>query len=521
LLTRTPYGKSVLGETLWTGLDPVQAARRGFMVVVQDVRGRCASDGEWDPFRFERQDGFDSVEWAARLSGSNGRVGMFGGSYCGNTQWMPAIDRPPSLAAISPLMTWAEPMDGLFARGGAVELGLAVAWSLLTGIDWLGRLGGEESEVRRRIDAIVDEWDRLGGDGYRELPVHDSAVLRRHGVPDLGSIRALENPEIAEWCRVSGSHDRVEVPSFHTAGWHDVFVQGSLDNYQAMVATGDAPRLIVGPWAHEQFADPIGDLVFGLRSGRDGVPVHAHGDWSDLQLAWMRKHLVPDARIDLPEAPVRIFVMGRNEWRDEPSWPLERAVSERWFLRADGSLTPTGPDSGAETSEFVYDPAHPVPTVGGATVMWPGYRPGPSEQSRVEVRPDVLLFTSEPLEDDVEVTGRVRMILHSESSAMCTDWVGRLCDVRPDGRSFNVCDGIVRVSYAGAQHARCEIDLWSTSNVFLRGHRIRVHVTSSSFPRWDRNLNTGDQRNARIEVARQRIHHDAERPSFLELPVVR
>jgi putative CocE/NonD family hydrolase len=497
----------VLAETLWTGLDPVQAARRGFMVVVQDTRGRFASDGEWDPFRFERQDGFDAVEWAGRLPGSNGRVGMFGGSYCGNTQWMPALDRPPSLAAISPLMTWSEPMDGLFARGGAVEYGLAIAWSLLTGLEWAARRGDDE-----RVAAIIEEWDRLDDAGYWELPAHESAALRRHGMPDLGSLRALEHPEIAEWCRVAGAHHRVEVPSLHTGGWHDVFLQGTLDNYEAMVAAGREARLVVGPWAHERFADPIGDLVFGVRAARDG-------DWNELQLAWLRSHLVPGAAVDLPDAPVRLFVMGRNEWRDERAWPLTRAVTERWFVRRDGSLAPGAPDP-AEASEFAYDPDDPVPTLGGQTVMWSGFPPGPVDQTRIESRPDVLVFTSAPLEEDLEVTGRVRVVLHGESSAPSTDWVARLCDVWPDGRSFNVCDGILRVSDT-ARRGPCEIDLWSTSNVFRRGHRLRVHVTGSSFPRWDRNLNTGDQRSPRAVLARQRVSHDSERPSFLELPIVR
>jgi putative CocE/NonD family hydrolase len=520
LLTRTPYDKGVNAENVWSGLDPVRAARRGFMVVVQDVRGRFASEGEWDPLRFEREDGFDSVEWAAKLLGSNGQVGLYGGSYCGNTQWMAAIERPPSLAAISPLMTWSEPTDGLLSRGGAVELGLDLAWSLLTGADWIGRVEDDEEELLKRAEAIADEWDRLGEEGYWGLPVAEIPALARHAVPELGSIRALADPKIAARSRVAGNLDRVQVPSFHTGGWHDIFLQGTLDNYTEAVAHGQEARLVVGPWSHERFADPIGEQLFGVRSGRDGVPVHPHGDWNDFQLAWLRSHLVADAEVELPDAPVRIFVMGRNEWRDEPAWPLERAVEEQWFLRADGSLGRDAPaDDGP--SEFVYDPADPVPTVGGHTVMWPGFPAGPMDQASVEARDDVQVFTSEPLREDLEVTGRVRVVLHAESSALSTDWVARLCDVGLDGRSFTVCDGILRVEDGAQECGRHEIDLWSTSNVFLRGHRLRVQVTSSCFPRWDRNLNTGRQGGSDHEVARQRIFHRAERPSFIELPVVR
>jgi uncharacterized protein len=520
LLTRTPYGKDALEAISWTGLDPVRAARRGFIVVVQDTRGRFASEGDWDPFRYEEQDGYDSVEWAAGLAGSSGRVGMFGGSYHGNTQWLAAKAQPPSLAAISPALTWSEPMDGLFARGGAVELGLALMWALDTGMDFLERLGLGEEELRRRLDAVIDEWDRLDEDGYRKLPVAQGAALGRHGLPDMGALRSLADPRVAAWCRTTEAWDAIEVPSLHTAGWYDIFTQGTIDNYEAMAARGQDARLLVGPWTHHAFADPIGEQVFGMRAGRDCVAAQPHGDVWDFQLAWFRLHLEPGSAVELSEPPVRIFVMGRDEWRDEPAWPLARAVERCWYLRADGSLTTTGPGPDEPASEFFYDPADPVPTVGGNGVLWPGYPSGPFDQAGIEARDDVLVFTSAPLGEDLEVTGRVRAVLHAASSAASTDWVARLCDVHPDGRSINLCDGIVRLPAGAPVRAPVEIDLWSTSNVFLRGHRLRVHVTSSSFPRWDRNLSTGNQGSTRIEVARQRVFHDPDRPSCVELPVV-
>jgi putative CocE/NonD family hydrolase len=288
-----------------------------------------------------------------------------------------------------------------------------------------------------------------------------------------------------------------------------------------MAALGHEARLIVGPWTHLAFADPIGAQLFGARGSREGVSVHPHGDVNDLQLAWLHRQLVNDSDIELPDAPVRVFVMGRNCWRDESSWPPRRAVYERWYIRSDGSLTTRTPEPGERPSEFEYDPANPVPTVGGHTVMSPGYPAGPMEQQRIEARADVLVFTSEPLQHDLEVTGRVRMVLQVDSSAPSTDWVARLCDVHTGGESFNICDGIVRTGNDDRADGRYEVDLWSTSNVFLRGHRLRVHVTSSSFPRWDRNLNTGNQRASRHQVAHQRVHHDADRPSYIELPIIR
>lgn len=519
LLMRTPYGKDVVAETLCNGLDPAAAARLGFLVVVQDTRGRFASEGDWAPLRHERHDGFDTVEWAARLPGSDGRVGLYGASYCGHTQWMAAIERPPSLAAISPLFTWSEPTDGLLSRGGATELGLAVVWSLQTGLDWVGRRGGGEGAVEARIAALVDEWDALGRVGLWRLPAGDVDAVRRHGVPGLDSFAASTDPAVAARSRVAGHQARVTVPSLHTGGWYDVFLQGTLDNYEAMAARGGEARLVVGPWSHEAFQDPIGERLFGLRAARDGLPVRRpSGDWKSLQLEWFRHHLRGE-RPPLPERPVRIFVMGREEWREEAAWPLARARRERWFLHADGSLAPTSPGADAGVSEFLYDPGDPVPTVGGQTLLGPGHGSGPVDQAPVESRADVLVFTSAPLPADLEVTGRVRATLHVGSSAPSTDWVVRLCDVDAAGRSTNVCDGILRVDDA-ASVDRVEVDLWSTSIVFLRAHRIRVQVTSSCFPRWDRNLNTGRQREPHWALARQRLHHDASRPSFVELPVV-
>jgi uncharacterized protein len=521
LLTRTPYGKSDADVLSW--LDPVHAARQGFIVVLQDTRGRFSSEGEWSPFRFERADGYDSVEWAARLPGSNGRVGMFGDSYVGSTQWMAAVEQPPALSAIAPSHTWCDPLDGLLARGGALELGVAVCWTLLyAGAAHLMKLPLSEEQRQRRLAALLEDFDRLPTDGYWDLPAHDMAVLRRADLPDLGTFSMLSDPEVADWSRVAARHERVVVPTFHTAAWNDIFLQGTLDNYVAMTAIGRPTRLVVGPWTHTTFRDPIGELCFGVLGSRLGAPAHPHGDLNDEVLVWLGRQMTawPATEASTSEAPVRIFVMGRNEWRDEAAWPLARARDECWFLHAGGTLRPEAPVADATPSEFVYDPADPVPTLGGPTVLAPAFPAGPFDQEHVEARDDVLVFTSERLRSDLEVTGRVTVVVHADSSAPSTDWVARLCDVHPDGGSYNLCDGIVRIEQGAEGMQRVEIDLWSTSNVFLAGHRVRVQITSSCFPRWDRNLNTGNQRQPRVKTARQRLHHAAEHPSWIELPVV-
>lgn len=254
LLVRTPYGKGVLSTIAWNGLSPVECARRGLMVVVQDTRGRFASEGAWEPCRHEAQDGVDTIAWAAELPGSNGRVGMFGGSYSGNTQWVAAMEQPPALAAITPFLTWSEPMEGLVSRGGATELALPVAWSLVQGFDWLFRDERDPADMMAAAVALMEDIDGLPNDGYLGLPVHDLPVMRRHRTPPLAELDAVHSDSATQHLRVVA--DRVTVPVLHTAGWFDIFGQGTLDNHIAMQELGRPSRLIVGPWPHPKTASP-------------------------------------------------------------------------------------------------------------------------------------------------------------------------------------------------------------------------------------------------------------------------
>jgi putative CocE/NonD family hydrolase len=518
LLTRTPYSKDA--PLTSATFDPVRVAAAGFIVVVQDTRGRFASEGEWCPFDFERKDGYDSVEWAARLPGSNGRVCMYGGSYCGSTQWLAAVEQPPSLAAIAPLLTWCDPLDGLFARGGALELGLVAPWTLVTGLGQVAKAAIPADQRLLRTEALFDDYDNLAADGYWGLPASDLPVVRRHGVPDLGSLSLPGGPDDPISCRVKGEHHQVVVPTLHIGGWYDLFLQGTLDNYMAMSALGRPANLVVGPWSHGDplLASRIGVVSFGIRANGIGAPISEHGDVNDLQLAWFRQHLDPDADGLEREPAVRVFVMGRNEWRSVSTWPPQRARDERWYLCAGGRLQPHPPAAQGPPTRFAYDPDDPVPTLGGAVEMAAEFPAGPFDQAPIEQRSDVCVFTSEPLAEDLEVAGRVRVVLEVQSSARSADWVARLCDVLPDGRSINLCDGIVRIGNGADARTRAEIDLWSTWNVFRAGHRLRVHVTSSCFPRWDRNVQLGDPGARR---ASQVVYHDADRPSWIELPVIR
>ena len=543
LLTRLPYGKDLSVDT--TYFDPIKAARRGYVVVVQDVRGRYASEGEFTPFVHEFEDGYDSVEWAARLPGSNGSVGMFGLSYFGKTQWHAAVTRPPSLRSMAPGLAWGNHLNGVQMRGGAGELGLMQYWAqsaLALGM-LIRRHRGEPEQIERRLPALIGSIDTLlAGGGYGALPLaelpdpHDLTPFVRGGF-DRGV-----HHETWDYLNIDGKYDRVEAPTFHIGGWYDCFIGETLRQYEAMKerARGAGlrpPRLLVGPWTHGGFGSTIGDMDFGI--GSSGVFLNYRGDLTEVQLRWFDATLKDDERSMEETPPVEVFVMGENRWRGYEEWPVPGSFAERWHLHAGGHLSREDP-ARSDPDEYDYDPRSPVPTIGGAILMAPIHRPGARDQRPNEERPDVLVYTSEVLQNDYTVLGPVHATIFAATEARDTDFVVRLVDVHPDGRAIVVTDGVIRASAResfpapgvirpakpspvepGRVYDYC-VDLWATGISFGAGHRIRVEITSSSFPRWERNTNTGESgvRSARTEVARQRIFHDPARPSHIVMTVV-
>jgi hypothetical protein len=339
----------------------------------------------------------------------------------------------------------------------------------------------------------------------------------------------------------SHRHDRIEVPALQLAGWYDLCVQADLDHFTAMrerAANEQARRLtriLVGPWAHSGFAGAVGMVDFGMRA--NGILLDLREDLTGLHRRWFDARLRGQPTGIDDEPPVKLFVMGRNRWRSEDEWPLRRARSENWYPTAGGGLTRAAPSAesgaaGTDPAIFTLDPDDPVPTTGGNLLMHPAYLRGPVEQSRVQARPDVLVFTSDPLTEDYEVTGRVGFVAYVAAETVDTDVVARLCDVRPDGTSYNVVDGIRRLRFRDSlaqpvpatpgQVYRLDVDLWSTSHVFRPGHRLRLHVAASDFPRYDRCPGTGESSATatRVLSQRNRLFLDASRPSHLELPAV-
>ena len=503
IVVRTPYDKSDPFEGML--LEPLLAVRCGLIAVVQDVRGRYASEGgEWQPLATEAADGADTIAWAATIKGSNGRVGMWGPSYMGNVQWQAASQQPSALGAIAPSITFRTD-EGLQQRGGAYELGLCRSWSVFTGFDALSRrYAGNHDALGTAMGDLIAIADEIPGASYAELPTGatpgEDPFFQPLGLPTF-------DMDAADVSRLQAA---VAVPVLNIGGWFDVFLQGTLDNF-AHGSPGD--RLIVGPWNHIDSEPQQGDLNFGCAGA--GAAVDLGDSINKRTFDWLREQLTNSGSDD--GAPVMVYTMGANRWRTYDSWPPNNTRPVRLHLDANNQAAFTEPTS--PTSEtYIYDPLLPVPTLGGNTLL-AHPRAGSVDHRPIEHRDDVLVFTTDLLIDDVEVTGRVSARLAVSTDAPTTDWVVRVCDVHPDGSSYNVVDGITRVVHTPGQRTLVDVDLWSTSMLFKKGHRIRVHVTSSSFPRWDRNLNTTDGLQiGSSQTAHQSLHLGSD--TYVSLPVV-
>lgn len=541
LLMRLPYGKDLpLGSSL---LNPALAARRGYIVVVQDVRGTFASDGIFDPMRNEESDGADTVAWAAGLPGADGRVGMFGGSYMGFTQWAAAREAPAALKAMAPLITWADPNEGVFSRNGVFELGLEGSWLMQRGLDELARRHrGNLVELGRAFAGMAHEYDRLVAEGYAEVPLQGFGPLARLGLdrPATEGLARREDSSFQEAAQVAPAYSVARIPMLHIGGWYDIFLNGTLRNFNAMRAQGEANQyLVIGPWSHTSLGSIVGDLDFGFAAGVALIDLQI--DLVSLHLQFF-DHFLKGAANGFTQWPtVKYFMMGANIWRSSDVWPPAEMRPEPWYLHSGGHANSAAGDGllsreapAAESADhYVYDPANPAPTAGGATLMHPTFRSGALDQQAVEARDDTLVFTSGALDAPLALAGPVSVTLYVATDGPDTDFVARLVDVYPDGRAMPLTDGVTRLRYregvatpAGpAEPGRVyeiAIDLWATAVTFLPGHRVRLDVTSSNFPRWERNPNTGEDPSVATtwRAARQTVLHDAEHASRALLPVL-
>lgn len=504
VLTRTPYNKNS-AEVAARGR---MFAEHGYAFVMMDVRGRGDSDGLFTPYRNDAQDGVDTIAWLAEQQWCSGKVATLGGSYGGLIQWLTAVHRPPALAA---MIAMVSPSDPFVEFPTGTNVPMMISWHRLTA----GRM-------RQHLDDV--DWASV----YEHLPLmtmDEAAGFRAEGWRDEQA-----HPTLDEYWQAVSYQDRLGelgVPVLHISGWYDDEQIGTPRNFAGMVAGGaGGQQLLMGPWGHAiNTTRKLGEVDFGVSS------------LIDLEAYWVRWL---DAQLNAApwdDPPVRIFVMGVNEWRDEQTWPPATMTPTPFYLHSggransrlgDGTLSWEAPTSDEPDDNYEYSPERPVPFLTGITSAQVG---GPDDYSAVELRGDVLVYTSEPLTEPVELIGPVRLVLWASSTASDTDFTGKLLDVHPTGMAQRLVDGMVRARFREGfdkerllepgSVQRYDIDLWHTAHVFAPGHRIRVEVASSAFPKYDRNLNTGEPlaTSTRMTTASQLVHHDAQRPSHLVLPV--
>ena len=544
LVSRGPYGKDSYVE------NPDHSAwffaRHGYVVLSQDCRGRFESEGNgYNPLFQEAQDGYDTVEWAARQSWSNGRLGTTGQSYLGATQYTLATNNPvpPHLQTMAPVSASADfHQSWVYHTGGAMEWGWMVPYAIFKGRNTLDRTGNERllSQMNEYVLPSVNFAQPLKDEWYRHLPLSDWINRLKETAPYFQEY--LDNEADGPyWWRINLLRhvEGITLPMFHVTSWYDIFLEGALNAYRTIRDRGGSElarrnqRLLIGPWAHllpytVPTSGGTGDIDFGPEAI---IELHQY------LLRWFDYWLKDIDTGVTDEPPVRLFVMGENRWRGEQEWPLARTQYTRYYLHAaapantrnGGGTLSTYPPGDEPPDTYTYDPKDPAATLGGNTLIIPQ---GVADQGPVEDRQDVLVYTSEALERDLEVTGPIQVHLFASSSAVDTDFTAKLVDVRLDGYARNLQDGIIRARFrtSGSEPSLIEpgrvyefgIDLWSTSHLFKTGHRIRVEISSSNFPRFDRNPNTGAPlgRDDRLEVARQTVYHREEYPSHIVLPVI-
>ncbi|MFF2486152.1 CocE/NonD family hydrolase [Microbacterium sp. NPDC058062] len=543
LLMRTPYNRrstGMLGSANTSVPSFMQFVNAGYAVMIQDARGTSASEGRFEPKVNEVGDGQDTIAWICDQSWSDGSVAMFGASYMGMVQWAVAGSDTPGLRAIVPTTAAADWYSNLwYSQGGAMSLSLDTFWNSMM------YMGEEQRALASGASQDPSMLMQLGGSLLYPDPVNEATPLAELAVHGKGRWFDdwIAHPDFDEYWRsqdwsTSERMSHVTVPVLSVGGWYDLKISGTVEGFLGVRQHGGSPgareqsRLVIGPWDHMSVTGRFPDRYFGMLAEVDPSIEH---------IAFYDQHLrgvTPAAA-----APrVRIFVMGIDQWRDEEDWPLPDTRYEDFYLDSAGSAATRhgdgrlliAPPTKDTLDQFTYDPRAAVPTAGGALLPATPGMIGPVDQSVVDGREDILCYVTDVFDEPIEVTGPVELRAFVSSSALDTDITAKLVDVYPDGRAINLCDGILRLRYRNGldrpellepdQVYDVTIRMGVTSNVFLPGHRLRLDVSSSNFPRFDRNTNTGGFISGEsIEdavVATNRVHHGPTQPSRLVLPLI-
>ncbi len=517
VLVRTAYNRTGCGDRFFPA--------HGMALAAQDCRGRYESEGKHDPFIHEAEDGHDTIEWIGRQPWCNGRIGMFGDSYLAATQFCAAPLGSRFLRALNPRFMAGDCWKRAYYCDGAFSLALTWSWLCFECASRTSQAAMmpflDVSKVLRTLPiAALDEASGVG-----RVPCYRDYVRRS------------QYDEHWEALSIRHRYHQFAMPVFLVGGWYDNYAAETVTNFLGLRQHAptrelrDSHRLLIGPWTHGiNSSSVLGELDFGKDAVHENDATHR----------WLDCMLHDRGAAQFQAAPIRIFVMGLNQWRDEYEWPPARARYVNYYLREGGRLALEAPSGDEEPDRYSYDPADPAPTLGGNHSVGPYNpglyelaRPGPFDQRPVEQRPDVLVYSSDALEEDTEVTGPVSLSLYASSSAPDTDFVAKLIDVYPDGRAINITEGVIRARFREDIYASPKllepdtvyeftIDMQVTSNLFKRGHRIQLDISSSNFPLWDRNLNTGNDPGTDTEmaVAQQTIWHDTNKPSHLALPII-
>ncbi|HET7577770.1 MAG TPA: CocE/NonD family hydrolase [Bacillales bacterium] len=513
IVVRTPYGKTN------TGIDKSGRyfASHGYAVMYMDVRGRGDSEGKFVPYRNEGKDGYDTIEWIAEQPWCTGAVGTMGGSYLGRIQWLTALTHPPHLKA---MIAAVSPSDPFVEWPTGLPTPQHICWNYMT-----------SGRVMQNVDVV--DWEEV----YKHLPYITMDEATGRSLP--GWREEVSHEGLDDWWRelsYQEKFEQIDLPVLHISGWYDDEQVGTPLNFSGMTRNAasekarNSQKLLMGPWPHQiNSSTKLGDFDFGPDS---------QIDLSAYELKWFDHWLKDEENGIDKEKSARIFVMGANQWVDEDQWPLANTQWTKYYLNSngransrfgDGRLTTEQPQTQSEKDQYIYDPKHPVPFI---TEMVSAQIGGPDDYSAIERRDDVLVYTTEPLEEDLEITGPIKAELFASSSAKDTDFMVKLLDVWPSGYAQRLTDGMVRARFRNGMDEpeliepdkiyRYEVDCWNTSQVFEKGHRIRLEVSSSAFPKYDRNLNTGEPLGQTTEsvTAEQTIYHDAEHPSAIILPIM-
>ena len=523
LLLRTIYDNQEARYIGWAR----EFTNRGYAVIMQDCRGRGDSDGDWIPYVCELYDGYDTHQWIGEQDWCDGNLGTFGLSYPGFTQTLPATLRSKYLKAVAPIASQQDNY-GHHRVNGVIHHNVAFAF-----LNMLGRSMQYESLKHFDQDTF-----------FFELPIDTAMEKVSNTHPYYKGV--MEHEQYDEWWSSYSLRDKypeMAIPSLFITGWFDSLSNENFklfNGWTKKAKTEDArskTKLIIGPWSH-QIAPwgrvPMGengeyaDRTFGKQALSDVIEMHMH--WYDQRLKGI------DTGVD-EEAPIKLFVMGKNTWRDEYEWPLERTEWTKFYLSSagnavddDGGLHPEIKTSDQTSDSFIYDPGDPVPSLGSQYQTYDFC--GPHDRSHIQRRPDVLTFTTDILTEDMEITGPISATIWASSDAKDTDFTATLTDLEPDGKAIALCEGIVRARFRnGTENPQMmvpgeiykfEIDMWNTSNSFIKGHRIRIEISSSNFPRYNRNLNSGNPIASDIDItlANQTVYHGIQYPSYINLPVI-